>query len=278
MLKYSIGWRGGLAEKRSNWAKIQLSQDPIEPRSNWAKIRLSQDPIDTRSDWDKIWLRWNVSQATVCWSLLMVRLERGFFSENVIAPVMAEAWPAKESSEASEAWLALSICPSPPFSALLLLTLPEKDLLEVAPSTCLIVPGATMEVWSQLDQLLHTAGHWKVRSMNFSVPLNLNLNNLFQHWWTVCRRESLDSLSRASKQEKEVCQRGAECQAPAQLARQQRGFPEELERIVKSQQEWLPGGEKAGAGQRSRLERAREGTVRQEPRSRKRITTAWVPT
>ena len=34
--------------------------------------------------------------------------------------------------------------------------------------------------------------------MNFSVPLNLNLNNLFQHWWTLCRRESLDSLSRAN--------------------------------------------------------------------------------
>ena len=93
--------------------------------------------------------------------------------------------------------------------------------------------------------------------MNFSVPLNLNLNNLFQHWWTLCQRESLDSLSRASKQEKEVCQRGAECQAPAQLVCQQWDFSEELERITKSQQEWLPGGEKAGAGQRSRLEQSK---------------------
>ena len=98
----------------------------------------------------------------------MVRLERGFFSENVIAPVMAEAWPAKESSEG------LTSIEHLPFSALL--SLPPH------PSTCLIVPGATMEVWSQLEQLLLTAGHWKVRSMNFSVPLNLNLNNLFQHW------------------------------------------------------------------------------------------------
>ena len=71
----------------------------------------------------------------------------------MIAPVMAEAWPAKESREASEAWQASSICPSQPSSSS---TLPEKDLLEVAPYNCLIAPGATMEVLLQLDQLLHT--------------------------------------------------------------------------------------------------------------------------
>ena len=54
-----------------------------------------------------------------------------------------------------------------------------------------------------------------------------------------------------------MCQRGAECQAPAQLVCQQWDFSEELERITKSQQEWLPGGEKAGAGQRSRLEQSK---------------------
>ena len=53
-----------------------------------------------------------------------------------------------------------------------------------------------------------------------------------------------------------MCQRGAECQVPAQHC-QLWDFSEELERITKSQQEWLPGGEKAGAGQRSRLEQSK---------------------
>ena len=129
--------------------------------------------------------------------------------------------------------------------------------------------------------------------MNFSVPLNLNLNNLFQHWWTLCRRESLDSLSRANLDllacslhlnQSQLCSAWSS-QIIAGIGRvirrlqsfqaRERSVPargrvlgtsaaclstvssQELKRITKSQQEWLPGGKKAGAGQRSRLEQSK---------------------
>ena len=108
---------------------------------------------------------------------------------------MAEAWPAKESREASEAWQASSICPSLPFSALLLL----HPAWEGPPRSCsLQLSNCTRGHNGSIVATWPAPSHWKVRSMNFSVPLNLNLNNLFQHWWTLCRRESLDSLSRAN--------------------------------------------------------------------------------
>jgi len=58
-------------------------------------------------------------------------------------------WPLRLDKHRASALL----CPSQPSSSS---TLPEKDLLEVAPYNCLIAPGATMEVLLQLDQLLHT--------------------------------------------------------------------------------------------------------------------------
>ena len=146
MLKYSIGWRP--------------QKDPIEKRSDWEKIRLRKDSIENRSNWEEIWLRWDVIYASVCWSLLIVKLESGFFSENMIAPVMAEAWPAKESREASEAWQASSICPSLPFSALLLL----HPAWEGPPRSCsLQLSNCTRGHNGSIVATWPAPSHWKVR-------------------------------------------------------------------------------------------------------------------